>query len=93
MRRNEVKPSKRVCEVRTASAASDSKLLVVQMTILVLLFAPVTHAQSIGATNGIVGQGNGGCVSSGSAVLKGNGGGGCTNAVSGTDYAPATSGT
>jgi hypothetical protein len=33
-----------------------------------------------------------GCTTSGAAVLKGNGAGGCSNAASGTDFAPATSG-
>jgi hypothetical protein len=36
--------------------------------------------------------GGGGIVTSGTAILKGNGSGGVTNATSGTDYAPAPSG-
>jgi hypothetical protein len=62
---------------------------------MTLMFAPHVRAQSIGSLNGIQGQGsNGGsgCTTSGSAMLKGNGSGGCTNAISGTDFAPATSG-
>src|SRR5262249_27856287 len=99
IRRSAAEPSKGVCDVRTARAARDSKLLVAQMTILVLflvamLLGPArVYAQSIGTTNGIVGQGTGGCAPSGRAMLKGNGAGGCANALSGTDYAPATSGT
>jgi hypothetical protein len=79
--------------VRTAEhKRSDSGILV--LFAMLMLLAPSAHAQSIGSLNGIQGQGSNGsgCTTSGSAMLKGNGSGGCANAVSGTDFAPATSG-
>lgn len=62
----------------------------------ILLPARVFAQSSFGGGNGIGGPpiiaGGSGCSTSGTALLKGNGSGGCSNASSGSDYAPPTSG-
>jgi hypothetical protein len=64
--------------------------------LVIVLFARSSFAQSsYGAGNGISNLtiNGSGCTTSGSAILKGNGAGGCSNATSGTDFVPPTSGT
>lgn len=48
---------------------------------------------NVNPSGGGGGGGGTGCNTTGTAILKGDGSGGCANALSGTDYAPATSGT
>src|SRR5579875_47400 len=65
---------------------------------LALAVGSAARAQSMGIVPGLSNGGNGGgggggCVTSGTAMLKGNGSGGCANATAGSDYAAPTSGT
>jgi hypothetical protein len=72
--------------------------LLIAMVLLaaMLAWAPRVHAQASiggqGVTSPVSVSGGSGCSTSGTSILKGNGSGGCSNASSGTDYAPATSG-
>jgi hypothetical protein len=69
-------------------------VLAVLIALLLGLEPARVYAQSIGSQNGIQGQGSNGsgCATSGSAMLKGNGSGGCANAISNTDYEAAIGG-
>ena len=60
------------------------------LTFFVAHFSAFAQSPSTGANVGIASPvGTAGCNTSGSAIIKGNGTGGCQNAVSGTDFAPA----
>jgi hypothetical protein len=77
-------------ELITQSAIGNR--LITLFLFLVLLYSPSVFAQSsFGAGPGLSAQ-PGGCTSSGISLLKGNGTGGCSNAVAGTDYVPPTTG-
>src|SRR5262245_45538529 len=61
--------------------------------VVFLMFASAAFAQSsYGGNNGVANPtfNGSGCTTSGTAVLKGNGAGGCANATSSSDFAPPT---
>src|SRR5437660_10270501 len=70
-------------------SATGSVKYVLALCLWVAPGAALAQAPSTGSNAGISSPtGTAGCNTSGTAIIKGNGSGGCLNATSGTDYAP-----